>query len=272
VTSETNPGECRPAAGPDPFLAGGAMPHARAWLRSRPHLQGLVLAPFALGKRLPHQAAGTYVLMYHEVGPRQEGGLRKHLGALRRRGPFITWEEALTGLTGAAVSAGPRFCLTFDDGHKEWAGPLLGVLQELDLRATFFITTNKVASGTSATRLTWGEASRLVEAGHHIGSHSVSHARLALLDNRAAQREVLESKQELEMRLGIAVKDFSMPYGLPNIDYTERDLDLVREAGYRSSASALPGRLTSGMSEFAVPRCGLNPSWPLLAVRKRVHE
>jgi peptidoglycan/xylan/chitin deacetylase (PgdA/CDA1 family) len=248
------------------------MPHARAWLRSRPRLQGLALAPFALGKRLPHHTGGIYVLLYHEVGPGQEHGLRKHLAALRKRGPFVTWDESLQALTGEQVHTGPRFCLSFDDGHKEWAGRLLELLQELDLPATFFITTNKVVAGTSATRLTWGGCARLVDAGHHIGSHSVSHARLALLDDKGAQREVLESKQELEMRLGIPVKDFSMPYGLPDIDYTARDLDLVREAGYRSSATALPGRLTAGGSEFAVPRCGLNPSWPLLAVRKRVHE
>jgi hypothetical protein len=272
VRSEPGTEARRPEPDQDTFLAGGRLPHARAWLRNRPRLQGVALAPSGLGKRLPHHADGTYVLLYHEVGPHQEGGLRHHLNAFRRQGRFVTWEDSLRLLTQPEPPRGPRFCVTFDDGHKEWAGPLLEVLHDLDLKATFFITTNKVTSGTSATRLTWSDCSRLVEAGHHIGSHSVTHARLALLDDQAARREVLDSKSELEQRLGLAVDDFSLPYGLPDVDYTERDLELVRAAGYRSSATALPGRLMTGGSAFAVPRCGLSPSWPLLAVRKRVHE
>lgn len=257
---------------PSPFVAGGRLPYARAWLRARPLLQGAVMAATTAPHRLPHAAAGTYFLLYHGVATDEVDGLRMQLQALLDRGPFLSWDEGLAALT-QPPAAGPSFCLSFDDGHKEWLDRVLPLLHELNLTATFFITTDKVVEGTSGAQLTWDDCRELATAeGMTIGSHSVTHSRLRLLDEASARREVTLSKDQLEQHLGIPVLDFSAPYGLPDVDYTDRDLDLVAEAGYRSCASALPGRMSAGDSPFAVRRCGLSPAWPLMAVRRRVHE
>jgi peptidoglycan/xylan/chitin deacetylase (PgdA/CDA1 family) len=252
-------------------MAGGALPRTRAWLRARPRLQGLVLAPFGCTHRLPHTAGGVYFLLYHGVAEGYADGLRGQLEAFLNQGPFVSWEQGLSDLA-ADDLPGPRFCLSFDDAHKEWAGVVLPLLAELNVPASFFITTERVAAGQSPARLTWDDCAHLVVAGMNIGSHSVTHSRLALLEPDEARREIFDSKQELEARLGVCVQDFSVPFGLPGVDYAERDVDLMREAGYRSCASALPGRMTPGDSPLAVRRCGLSPAWPMLAVRTRVHE
>jgi peptidoglycan/xylan/chitin deacetylase (PgdA/CDA1 family) len=256
----------------DAYLAGGALPRTRAWLRARPRLQGLVLSPFGLRYRLPHTAGGIYVLLYHGVGAGETAGLRHHLQALLDRGRFLSWDESLAALSAPAPLPGPQFCLTFDDGHKEWVERVLPLLTELNVPASFFVTTNKVSAGRSSDQLTWNDCTRLLEAGMHIGSHSTTHARLAALDLPAARREVQDSKAELEDRLGVEVPDFSVPFGLPDIDYTGRDVELVIEAGYRSCASSLPGRMTAGDSPYDLRRCGLSPAWALPAVAMRVHE
>ncbi|MGB8650863.1 MAG: polysaccharide deacetylase family protein [Mycobacteriales bacterium] len=257
---------------PRTFVAGGSMPGLRSWLRARPRLQGFALAPAGARYRLPHTLGALYFPFYHGATEDQVQGLRHHLQAMQQRGRFVTWDEALAALEQTDPLPGPLFCLSFDDGHKEWPDRVVPLLQELNIPATFFLTTNKVVTGESHDELTWSDCKRLLDAGMQIGSHSVTHARLALLDDAAARREVWESKQEIESRLGIPVPDFAVPYGLPEIDYTQRDLAMIAEAGYRSCTSALPGRMSPGDSPFAVLRSGLSPSWPLIAVRKRLHE
>jgi peptidoglycan/xylan/chitin deacetylase (PgdA/CDA1 family) len=229
-------------------------------------------APAGLRHQLPSQTGGLYVLLYHGVRTDQMGGLRHHLEALLDRGAFLGWEQSLAALTGADPLAGPCFCLTFDDGHKEWRERVLPLLQEHNLSATFFISTDKVVDGESREHLTWQDCRVLVDAGMSIGSHSVSHRRLFDLPAWQAEREVVDSRDILEQRLGIPIRDFALPYGLPDLDYSARDLQLLRDVGYRSIASALPGRMDVGHPLTELLRCGLSPAWPLMAVRTRVHE
>ncbi len=252
------------------YLAGGALPRTRAWLRARPRLQSFILAPAGLRHRLPETTGGIFVLLYHGVD--DPSGLRRQIQAMLDRGRFVTWDETLDSTTSHDPLGGPRFCLTFDDGHKEWVGEVLSLLQELNVPASFFITTGQVVAGKSKDKLTWSDCTRLADHGMHLGSHSLTHARLAALDLRTARQEVRDSKAELEARLGMPILDFSLPYGLPGVDYTPRDLELVAEAGYRSAASALPGRVLPGDSAFELHRCGLHPSWAMAAVATRVHE
>ncbi|MDX6267134.1 MAG: hypothetical protein QOD70_1874 [Frankiales bacterium] len=251
---------------------GGMLPVPRAWLRARPRMQGLLVAVNGARHQLPHRRGGLHVLLYHDVAPEFEPNLAAHLDALQDRGRFMQWPEGLAAITGAAPLEVPTFSLTFDDGHKEWVGGVLTLLQERNITATFFVTTNKVVGGRSRTSLTWADCAELLAAGMLIGSHSVTHRRLTLLADAEAREEIFLSKQELEQRLGIDVQDFSIPYGLPGHDFGERELALIAEAGYRSSVTALPGRNGAGQSPYEVRRCGLHPAWPLSAVGQRVHE
>lgn len=255
-----------------PLSLRSALPGPRAWLRAHPRLQGMVVAPSGLRLELPHTTGGVYVLLYHGVTPDQERGLRHHLATLLDRGRFVSWDAGLAALAVGSPLTGPHFCLTFDDGHKEWVDRVLPLLAEQNLNATFFITTDNVAAGGSRSQLTWQDCKQLVDAGMRIGSHTVTHRRLSQLDYATARREIADSKDKLEQRLGIPVHDFSAPYGLPQLDFTDRDVNLARESGYRTFASALPGRMEPGHPLFDLRRCGLSPSWPIMAVRKRVHE
>lgn len=257
---------------PDTHVGGAKFARPRAWLRARPRAQGLVLAPFGVPHRLPDTVTAIYPLLYHGVAAGQLPGIRHQLLRLKAQGAFVSLDACLTSLSTPDPQAGPRFCLTFDDGHKEWLHHVLPLLHELRIPATFFITTNRVVTGASETRLTWADCRALRDAGMHLGSHSTSHRRLSLLDPLSARREIRDSRDEIEHRLGIPILDFAAPFGLPGVDYGAREIDLLVSAGYRSCVSAAPGRVVPGDSPFHVARCGLNPSWPMLAVRKRVHE
>ena len=250
----------------------GAVTDARGWLRARPRLQGTVLSPAGVGYQLPHAADGLYVLLYHDVTPDQLPGFRRQLVTLMTRGTFLAWDEAMQGVCGDRPLTGPHFSLTFDDAHKSWAGIVLDLLQELGLPATFFITTGRVVAGPCTERLTWDDCARLTGAGMHIGSHTVTHRRLSELDRASVCRELIDSRAELEQQLGLPVLDFAAPYGVPGEDYGRRELLLADEAGYHTCSSALSGRMEPGHSAWDLRRCGISPAWPMLAVRKRVHE
>jgi peptidoglycan/xylan/chitin deacetylase (PgdA/CDA1 family) len=240
----------------------------RRRLRSRPALQGRLLAPAGTFRRWP-TTAGLYFPFYHDVPEQFARQFRIHLLKFRELGPFVSWDEALDILSGRREITTPTFCLNFDDGHRSWLDVVLPTLHFLGIPATFFVITDVVNRGTE---LSWRDCHQLVAAGMNIGSHSRSHRRLADLDDATAAREIGGSKAELEDRLGRPVLDFAAPYGWPQRDVLPRDMELAREAGYRSFATTLRTAMHPGDSPMAICRQGLHPAWPLWAVRTRVHE
>ncbi|GAA3346736.1 hypothetical protein GCM10020358_58860 [Amorphoplanes nipponensis] len=240
----------------------------RSKLRARPRMQGRVLAPAGMFKRLP-ATAGLYFPFYHDVPAAYAGDLGHHLRTFRRLGPLVSWDTALDVLAGRRPLTGPMFCLSFDDGHPSWPDVLAPILAELAVPATFFLTSGLVGRPGN---LTWRDCRELAAAGHRFGSHTVTHPRLADTDDDAAVREILDSKKEIEDRLGAEVRDFAAPYGNPAVDFLDRDLRTVREAGYRSFATTLRAPMHPGDSPMAIRRQGLHPAWPLWAVRTRVHD
>ncbi len=240
----------------------------RSKLRARPRIQGRVLAPAGMFKRLP-ATAGLYFPFYHDVPAEYARDLRRHLRAFGRLGPLVSWDEALDVLAGRRALTGPMFCLSFDDGHLSWRDVVAPLLAQLGVPATFFLTSGLVGQPGN---LTWPDCRDLVAAGHHFGSHTVTHPRLADTGDDAAVREILDSKKEIEDQLGVEVRDFAAPYGNPAVDFLDRDLDTVRAAGYRSFATTLRDAMHPGDSPMWIQRQGLHPAWPLWAVRTRVHD
>jgi peptidoglycan/xylan/chitin deacetylase (PgdA/CDA1 family) len=240
----------------------------RSRLRAHPRTQGRMLAPAGLRRRLP-SAPGLYFPFYHDVLPKYADDLRRHLRTLRRLGPMVGWDAALEVLAGQRALTGPMFCLSFDDGHLSWRDVVVPVLLEMDVPATFFLTTGLVGRPGN---LTWADCREIQDAGFRFGSHTVSHTRLADQDDLEARREITDSKREIEDELGTEVRDFAAPYGHPAVDFRERDVRAAEQAGYRSFASTLRPAMHAGDSPMWICRQGLHPAWPIMAVRTRVHD
>jgi len=240
----------------------------RRKLRGRPRVQGRILAPAGTLRRLP-KAPGLFFPFYHDVSREYGRDLRRHLQAFRRIGPLISWDDALDVLAGRTALAGPVFCLSFDDGHLSWRDVVAPILLDLGIPATFFVTTSLIgASGN----LRWDDCRELAAAGFSIGSHTVTHQRLADQDDDEAEREIVDSKHEIEDRVQIEIKDFAAPYGNPAVDFSQRDVSVAERAGYRSFASTQRDAMHAGDEPMRINRQGLHPAWPLWAVRTRVHD
>ena len=221
------------------------------------------------------------VLAYHGVGRVEPDDdpkrlvvsperLASHVRLLQRRGyGFLTAEELLD-------AGGPRArtaVLTFDDGFADWLTDALPVLEQLNVRATFY-----VCPGLFGERAPWvsGEHGRLLdeegvralyEAGMELGAHSLTHPDLRKLDDAALAREVRESKEAVERITGAPCRTFAYPYGL----FDARVAAAVRDAGYELAFAWAPGpwRRFAAARLPAPPRHGAGRlSLKLLGIRR----
>lgn len=100
--------------------------------------------------------------------------------------------ENVTRLPGGEM----QVALSFDDGpNPPHTDALLRLLAEQEIRATFFMTGQHIARHPEAAR-------RVVLAGHHVGNHSWSEKRLALLSPTRV-REALARTDALLREIGV---------------------------------------------------------------------
>ncbi|MCZ2836445.1 polysaccharide deacetylase family protein [Modestobacter sp. VKM Ac-2985] len=218
-------------------------------------------------ERLPARLDTPAVLMYHSISATRSPdphGLRvhpdrldQHLRLLRRLGlrgvslsALLTAQEQGTarGLVG----------LTFDDGYTDFVEQALPVLARHGMTGTVYV----VAGGLGAPKA-WGteprwdimdadQVRRVAAAGQEVGSHTLSHVRLAGLDADTLTAEVRDSRAVLEEVLQAPVPSFCYPYG--NFDAAASRA--VRAAGYDNAC--VTGDYDPG-DRFTVPRCYVSP-------------
>jgi peptidoglycan/xylan/chitin deacetylase (PgdA/CDA1 family) len=132
--------------------------------------------------------------------------------------------------------------ITFDDGLRSQFERALPILDSHDLKATFFLIANDLPTHDRYSGLhdnDWWKIDwraddivmlkEVAEAGHEIGSHSVSHHP----DMLPIQPEIeaRESKRVIEDRLGIKVFSFCYPFYWSHSCLA----DAVKGAGYEQA-------------------------------------
>jgi len=101
-----------------------------------------------------------------------------------------------------------QIALTFDDGPESDNTPrLLDMLDRYSITATFFVVGTKAKESPDLIR-------RIVDSGHAIGSHGMTHTPLAFRSYRAYIIEVRDAVRDLEDMTGKSVFLFRPPYGI----------------------------------------------------------
>ena len=95
-----------------------------------------------------------------------------------------------------------------------------------------------------------------------IGSHSLTHPRLASCAASRVRHELEESRKMLAARLGVPVRHLAYPFG----DATSagpREFALAADTGYASAVTTRPGMLyrQHGRHLTALPRLSVNGGW-----------
>ena len=100
-----------------------------------------------------------------------------------------------------------RLYLTFDDGpHAVHTGPLLDLLAQHRVKATFFVVGREAYAQPGLVR-------RIVQEGHSLGNHSITHPRMDFLTDAARDAEIDGMDVFLDEFEPKRARYFRPPYG-----------------------------------------------------------
>jgi len=97
-----------------------------------------------------------------------------------------------------------------------------------------------------------------------IGGHTVNHPILTQLDDETATHEIVENKRQLEAIIGSPLHLFAYPNGKRAVDYNERHIRIVADAGYTAAFTTETGAATSRDSLYEIPRSRPWDTTPLM--------
>ena len=98
--------------------------------------------------------------------------------------------------------------------------------------------------------LDWQEAMAMTQEGIRFGSHGMSHRILPTLEEKEVEKEVSQSKEFIEKKLGRDAWAFSYPNG----DCSKTTVDAVRRSGYKLAFTTESGPVTSRDDPYRIKR------------------
>ena len=136
-----------------------------------------------------------------------------------------------------AVSFGQRYCdfdacalsddenriiITFDQGYENgYTAQILDTLKEKNVTAIFFLTGDYAKSEHELVQ-------RMIDEGHIIGNHGMTHASLPKLSESEAEEEIMSLHNYVLDEYGYEMKFFRCPCG----EYSEQTLAAANKCGY----------------------------------------
>jgi len=242
------------------------------------------------------------ILLFHDISAQSAEKVFKYL---RSRYSLVDLNELVDRYEGNKLDGLPKkpLIITFDDGHlKNY--DLLPVIQKYEIPVTIFLC----ASIVDTKRQFWFQFDNLTsplqalkripnkerlqflkrdgfdqeveynevqalqkehieEMKDYINfqSHTLFHPILPFCTDQEAREEIVSSKSFLEEEYGLSINAISYPNG----DYSERDIELSRQAGYKSGLTVDYGFNSSTTDPFRLKRLSVNDTEDLneLAVK-----
>jgi peptidoglycan/xylan/chitin deacetylase (PgdA/CDA1 family) len=102
----------------------------------------------------------------------------------------------------------------------------------------------------------------LVNMGHEVESHGVSHISISAMSRQQVFRELEESKQRIVDWTGITPKAFAYPYGHTS-NVIGNPKDWLRESGYSLGLTLRRGKISDQTDPFIAARDHVEGNWPI---------
>jgi len=114
--------------------------------------------------------------------------------------------------------------LTFDEGYENgYTSIILDVLKENDVKTIFFVTGSYIDRNPELVK-------RMLDEGHQVGNHTISHPSLPDIDYGKLEKELLDLDNKLYEKFGVRSKYMRPPAG----EYNERTLAAAQQLGYKT--------------------------------------
>jgi len=106
-----------------------------------------------------------------------------------------------------------KVALTFDDGPYAYTSALLDLLAKNNAKATFFLNANNVDGLiTDPAKGYISVVKRMFNEGHHIGSHSYTHANFDKISAEERRNEIIYNEIAIADIIGVFPTYFRPPY------------------------------------------------------------
>jgi peptidoglycan/xylan/chitin deacetylase (PgdA/CDA1 family) len=179
---------------------------------------------------------------------------------------------------GDSNGGGYRVAITFDDGFRILTRTCLETLQQLGVKATFFVPTGFIELSRDPALaekfslrahhynlplepMQPEDLKLLADLGHEVESHGLSHISLKNLTQPMAERELTLSKSHIAYWTGREPAGFAYPYG--HVVSTLGDLpEWVQAAGYEYAVTLKRGPVEKSTHPFLLPREHAEGNWP----------
>ncbi len=249
-----------------------------ATARLRDAARDLAIRMLSVGRSPKSSSGWIRFPYYHHVFDDERRDFARQLDFMADNGDFVGLDDAVAMLDSGDPIDGRYFCVTFDDGFKNWITNAVPILSEKGATATFFVVTGYVGASVERDRellrgfyaagdrlmefLDWDDCRRMIAAGFGVGSHTASHAQLAALDEAKVEAELTQSKRKIESETGRPCRHFCCPFGCAGVDFVPaRDPEIARRVGYASFLTGHRGANRQGASPLFVYRDHLLAEW-----------
>jgi glycosyltransferase involved in cell wall biosynthesis/peptidoglycan/xylan/chitin deacetylase (PgdA/CDA1 family) len=229
------------------------------------------------------RAHGNRILVYHLVLPEDKNRFKDHLKFLSDHFAISSLAELRHASMRDSSGDGYRVAITFDDGFRVLTRTCLETLQQFGAKATFFVPTGFIELSQDPAQAAKfslrahhynlplepmhpEDLKSLIDLGHEVGSHGISHISLSSLSQNAAERELELSRQQIFKWTGEQPSGFAYPYGHLSSSVGNPS-EWVEDAGYVYAVTLMRGALNNGSSRFSLPRDHIEGNWSVRDLR-----
>lgn len=210
------------------------------------------------------------ILLYHSVG-HSPWGLSEEkffdqLNWLADHAQLMS----LNALLQSKQTTDLQIAITFDDGYASLYENVADKIHE-KIKPMVYLNTGWIGENINQRKLsdatlghypdeyflTWPQIIEMEQAGWEFGSHGVNHLNFSDMQENKIYTELVNSKSEIEKKLGKECLHFAYPWGR----HSKLVKKVLNSTGYQFAAAARHGRVTPNSDPLELPRINISKEY-----------
>lgn len=146
----------------------------------------------------------------------------------------VDFDDLRAYYTGARALPARPVIITFDDGYRDLYTAAYPALLRRNMKAVAYLVSGFLGAPNNVTR---DQVREMDLNGIEIGAHTFSHVDLTKVSDAELQRQLVDSRADLEQLVGHPVTDFCYPAG----QFNAKVAQAVQRAGYDDATTTQDG-------------------------------